>query len=89
MCTPVLVSATGAVKTIAGYIHALSFAAGSAAAGSAVINDSEDGTGTDKWKLAAGQAQGDSVSFDPPIFFENGIYVTLAGTGATLSVAYE
>jgi len=81
--------ATGAVKAGPGFVHAISLAGGAAAAGTVILDDSVAGSGTSKWKMAAPTGGGDSVTFDPPIYFAVGIYATLAGTGATVSVAYE
>ena len=81
--------ATGAVKAAPGFVHAISLAGGAAAAGTVILDDSTAGGGTNKWKMAAPTGGGDSVTFDPPIYFAVGIYATLAGSGAVVSIAYE
>lgn len=86
--SPKYLNATGAVKAAPGFVHVISLAAGSAAA-TVILDDSTAGGGTNVWRMAAAANDGDSVTFDPPIFFAVGIYATLSGTGATVSVAYE
>ena len=86
---PKYLTATGAVKAAPGFVHAISLAGGAAAAGTVILDDSTAGSGTAKWKMAAPAGGGDSVTFDPPIAFAVGIYATLAGEGAAVSVAYE
>lgn len=87
--TPKYLNATGAVKAGPGFVHAISLAAGASAAGTVILDDSVAGGGTSKWKMAAPTGGGDSVTFATPIYFATGIYATLGGTGATVSVAYE
>jgi len=86
---PKYLDATGAVKAAPGFVHGISLAAGSGAAATVILDDSVAGSGTNKWKMAAVTAGGDSITFDPPIAFAVGIYATLGGAGATVSVAYE
>lgn len=87
--TPIMLTASGAVKSSGdGYVSALHLAAGAGAAATAIIDDSTDGSGTDKWKLAAVAGGSDRITFDPPIYFPNGIYATLTGAGAVLSAAH-
>lgn len=83
-----VVTETGAVKAAPGRVGAISLAAGSDAA-TVVIDDSTDGSGTAKWKLAAIANAGDSISFPEPLLFGTGIYATLTGTGPAVSVSYE
>ena len=83
-----VLTSSGQVKAAAGRVSAISLAAGSDAA-TVIVDDSTDGSGTDKWKLSAPATGGDSIAFDPPILFGTGIYATLTGTGPAVSVAYE
>jgi len=84
-----VLTATGAVKAGPGRVGAISLAAGSGAAAAVTLDDSTGGGGTNKWKLAAAQGAGDSISFDEPILFGTGIYATLSGASAAVSVSYE
>lgn len=79
---------TGAVKAAAGRVGAISLAGGTEAS-TVILDDSTAGSGTDKWKLAAVIGGGDSISFEEPILFATGIYATLGGAGAVVSVSYE
>lgn len=81
-------TSSGAVKSAGGFVYGISLAAGSDAA-TVILDDSTDGSGTDKWKLAAPAGGGDSVSFPEPLKFDTGIYATLTGTDPAVSVAYE
>jgi hypothetical protein len=83
-----VLTSSGAVKSGAGRVSAISLAAGSDAA-TVIVDDSTDGSGTDKWKLVAVANAGDSITFPEPILFGVGIYATLTGTGPAVSVAYE
>lgn len=83
-----VLTVTGAVKTSPGRVAAISLAAGSAAS-TVTLDDSTAGSGTSKWKLGAITGGGDSISFDEPILFGTGIYATLEGAGAAVSVSYE
>ena len=83
-----VLTSSGAVKSAAGRVSAVSLAAGSDAA-TVILDDSTGGSGTAKWKLAAVTGMGDSIAFDPPILFAVGIYATLTGTAPAVSVAYE
>lgn len=84
-----VVSATGLVKTGGTEISAMTLTGGTAATGAtAVINDSTDGTGTDKWVLGAPQYGESSITFSKPIPLTTGLYVTLTGTAEQLSIAY-
>lgn len=79
---------SGAVKSANGRVSAITLAAGSDAA-TVILDDSTDGSGTDKWKLAAVANSSESVSFPEPLLFGTGIYATLTGTAEAVSVAYE
>lgn len=83
-----VLTSSGAVKSGAGRVAAISLAAGSDAA-TVIIDDSTDGNGTDRWKLAAAAGAGDSISFPEPLLFGTGIYASLTGTGPAVSVSYE
>jgi hypothetical protein len=83
-----VLTSSGAVKSGAGRVGAISLAAGSDAA-TVILDDSTGGSGTNKWKLAAIANGGDSISFPEPILFGTGIYATLTGTGPAVSVSYE
>ena len=83
----VQISATGVIADGPVEVSAMTLAAGSGAAATAVLNDSEDGGGTDKWKLAAVSGGDAHISFPKPIPFSIGLYGTLGGAGAILSVA--
>ena len=84
-----VLTSTGAVKTGPGRVGAISLAAGASAAATVTLDDSTAGGGTSKWKLAAAQGEGDSISFDEPVLFGTGIYATLSGANAAVSVSYE
>lgn len=84
---PIRRPSTGVIRSTGEYICALQLAAGAGDAATAVINDSGDGTGTDMWKLAAVAGGSDRITFDPPIYLPNGIYATLTGSGAVVSVS--
>ena len=86
--SPKRISATGAIKSGAGFLYAITLQGGSANS-TVVLNDSLAGAGTDVYSLAAVLATSQSVTFNPPIHFATGIYATLAGAGAIVSVAYE
>ena len=80
---------SGAVKAAAGRVSAITLSAGAAAAATVILDDSTASGGTAKWKLAAVAGGGDSISFPEPLLFGVGIYATLGGAGAVVSVAYE
>lgn len=79
---------SGAVKSANGRVSAVTLAAGSDAA-TVILDDSTDGSGTDKWKLAAATGTSESISFPEPLLFGTGIYATITGTSPAVSVAYE
>lgn len=83
-----VLTSSGAVKSAAGRVSAITLAAGSNAA-SVIVDDSTDGSGTDKWKLSAIANHGNGITFPEPVLFGTGIYATLTGTGPAVSVAYE
>jgi len=86
----VIITASGVVETGgAKTISAMTLDGGTAATGgTAVINNSADGTGTNKWALRAPQYGSASICFPKPIPLSTACYVTLAGTGARLSIAF-
>ena len=76
---------TGGAKTIS----AMTLDGGTAATGAtAVLNNSTDGSGTDKWALRATQYGSASISFPKPIPLTTACYVTLTGTSSRLSIAF-
>lgn len=81
--------ATGLVVRGGGTISTLNLIAGAGAVATAVINDSTDGLGTDIWVLSALASDNNPCSFSQPIPFSSGLYVTLTGAGAKLSIAYN
>lgn len=87
----VQVTASGAAYTGGCRLKSAHLTAGSGAAGSAILDDSTDGTATDLLKLAAPTGGGDNwASPDSEgVLFTTGVYVTLAGTGAMASVEIE
>ena len=82
-------TSTGAVKAGPGVVSAVALAAGSDAAATVVLNDGLEGGGTDVLTLAAVTGGSATISFPRPVYFSVGIYATLAGSGAVLSIAYE
>jgi len=83
-----VLTSSGVVKAAPGRVSAISLAAGTDAA-TVILDDSTDGNGTDKWKLAALTGDGDSISFPEPLLFGVGIYATITGAAPAVSVAYE
>jgi hypothetical protein len=86
----ITVSASGLAYTGDGYLKSVHLAAGGAAA-TAIVDDSEDGSGTDLLKLAAPTNGGDHwVTGDKDgVPFTTAVYVTLAGAGAVATVEIE
>lgn len=87
----VKVAASGKIADPGVWMKSVVLAAGSAA-GSVVIDDSVDGSGTEVLKLtAAADDVGEVwVSGDPQgVRMTNGIYATLAGAGVEVSVEFE
>lgn len=87
----VTVSASGAAYTGGCRLKSVHLAAGAAAAATAIIDDSADGSGTDLLKLAAVTSAGDQwASGDQHgVLFTTAVYVTLAGAGAVATVEVE
>lgn len=86
----VVLTESALVKRGPGAISAISIYGGTAATGATVIiDDSIDGSGTDKWEIAAPQYGTGSISFPKPIPFSTGIYATITGTAPAVSIAYS
>ena len=80
---------SGLVKRGGTEVSAMTLCGGTASTGAtAIIDDSIDGSGTDKWALRAPQYGSASITFSKPIKFTTGCYATLTGTGEQLSIAY-
>ena len=56
---------------------------------SVVLNDSTDGSGTDKLKIKALANDSKVVDLEKGMNFENGVYVTLSGTAAEVYIYYK
>ena len=70
-------------------VSAITFYGGTGGTGgTAIIDNSSDGFGTDKWIIAAPQYGCTSISFPKPIPFTTACYATLTGTAMQLAVAY-
>ena len=52
------------------------------------LNDSTDGTGTDKWALVMPANGYAHFIFDPPIEFTTGIYLDVSTTSCKVTVGY-
>lgn len=70
-------------------VSSIALEGGTASAGATLIlDDSTDGSGTEKWRMRAPQYGCTPHTFIKPIKFVHGCYATLAGTGEILSIAY-
>lgn len=81
-----VLSADTAVKAAAGEVHWLTVS--DTAALAIELNDSTDGSGTDKWALdlpADGYAH---FIFDPPIEFSTGIYLDVSTGTCKVTIGY-
>lgn len=86
-----LVTATGLALAGPLYLKSVHLAAGGAAAATALVQDSAAGGGTDVLSLAAPIGGGDGwTSGDKDgVYIAAGVYVTLAGADAEVSVEME
>ena len=84
-----VLTATGAVNSLATTVSSITLDGGTAATGATVVlDDSTDGSGTDKWALRAPQYGSVSITFVKPIPFADGCYATITGTSPQVSIAY-
>ena len=85
-----ILSASGQVNSASPCtISSLTLDGGTAATGAtAILYNSADVTGTEKWQLRAPQYGSASITFVKPIPFSTACYVALTGTGEILSIAY-
>ncbi len=80
---------TGLVNRGKTTVSAITLDGGTAGTGATVVlNASIDGGGTDRWALRAPQYGSMPISFTKPIVLEDGLYITLTGTGSRVSIAY-
>ena len=86
-CNAVKLSESGKAAETGAEIYGVILAAGSANA-TVVLDNSEDGTGTEKLKLAAVTASSE-VYAGSPISFSAGCYATLSGTDAEVTIIYK
>lgn len=81
-------TATGNVATGSQKLYGLCLTAGGAAA-SVVVDDSTDGSGTTLLTLKCATNNHSVVwTFNQPVGFTTGIYLTLSGTGAKAAALY-
>ncbi len=85
----VIATQTGRVNRGTTIVSAITLDGGTAGTGATVVlNASTDGGGTDRWAVRAPQYGSIPVPFPKPIKFEDGLYITLTGTGSRVSIAY-
>lgn len=86
----VSVAATGVIVAYPCFLRSVTLQGGSANS-TVVVNDSTDGSGTNTLKLGAVIA--DTVFWQSPdddgVWCKKGIYVTLGGTGAAVTVEFS
>lgn len=81
------VTATGLVHTGKIFVHGISLVPGSTAA-SVTLNDSTDGSGTDKAGIKTDSTWSENILIDN-LVFDDGVYVTLSGTGAVAYIYFD
>ena len=88
MLTSGVLAADTAIKTSAGKVYWISMCDSADLA--LELNDSTDGTGTDKWAwiLDVDVVPGNHIIFDPPLEFAAGIYLDVSTTTCKVTVGY-
>ena len=77
------------VKAGPGKVYWVSHFAG-ATGGAWQLNDSTDDSGTDMYSAnTAENSSTEHLHFDPPLTFEQGIYLDIPGTNVTVTVGYN
>lgn len=85
----VVCTSSAAVKNGPGGVYTVTLAGVSAAA-KATLDDSIVASGTNLWTLSVVSGATTSISFgERALLFGTGIYVTLSGVGAQVSIQYE
>jgi hypothetical protein len=73
----------------AGYLHLAQLSAGAAANATLTVYDSVNGTTNQIYELAVPQTWSNMYDFLGGLAFKNGLYVVVAGTGATARLTWE